>query len=64
MTPPSVEYREWLRNGVRIFDTEPSLWLAEDRVSDLTMDDLEAAAELLGLNWRKGRPPGYEPSRP
>jgi hypothetical protein len=61
---PSVWYRNWLRHGIRIFDTEDGILLPGERINTLSMEALEAAAELLGLNWRKGRPPGYEPSRP
>lgn len=48
----SQEYRQWLRAGVRLFDLPDSVLRSEDRVSYLSMDDLEAAAELCGLDWR------------
>jgi hypothetical protein len=61
---PSVEYRNWLRDGNRLFDTDPSPWLPGEPVSNRTMDDLEAGAELLGLDWRRARPPDYAPRLP
>lgn len=43
------EYRQWLRMGVRLFDTPESVLLPDDRRSYMRIADLEAAAELLGL---------------
>ena len=43
----SQEYRTWLRAGVRLFDTNPSVLLPDERVSYMRVADLEAAADLL-----------------
>lgn len=67
MTQPSIVYRNLLRGLVRMFD--PGLLLPGERISNLTMDDLEALATLIDEwlrcpgAWKKLRPPGYEPSR-
>jgi hypothetical protein len=60
---PSVWYRDWLRTGIRLFDTQEGVLLLGERINDLTMDALEAAAELLGLDWRAMRPREYAPRR-
>jgi hypothetical protein len=49
----SKEYRTWLRAGIRIFDFNPSILLPGESRSWMRMEDLEAAADLLGLNWRQ-----------
>ena len=62
MTTPSEEYRSKLRGAVRMFSSE-----AEEKamtlgktVSSLTMDDLEAAFELvMGSDPRRCAPAGY-----
>jgi len=58
---PSVEYRDRLRDGCRMFDTAEGLLLPGEMWNNQTMDALEAAAELLGLDWRAVRTRGYAP---
>lgn len=53
---PSWRYRYYLRTGVRLFDSEPSVLMPGERISYMTMDDLEAACELLGLDLSKMKP--------
>ena len=52
----SKEYRTWLRMGVRLFDTNPSVLIPGENRSWMHMDDLEAGAELLGIDWRYHAP--------
>ena len=46
------EYRTWIRAGVRLFDTIPSVLLPGERISYMRIADLEEAADLLGVPWR------------
>lgn len=52
-TPPSTQYRNWLRMGIRMFDTPESVLSPEDRVSWMHLEDLEAAADLCELDRRQ-----------
>jgi len=53
----SIQYRDWLRKGIRLFDTQPSKVLAPgERISYMRMDDLEAAFELIVGDWRPVAP--------
>lgn len=51
--PPSTQYRNWLRMGIRMFDTPDSVLSPGDRVSWMHLEDLEVAAELCGLDLRQ-----------
>lgn len=48
-------YRDWLRVGIRLFDTDPSVRLEGELISYMHMADLEAAADLLQLDHARGR---------
>lgn len=59
---PSQQYRDTIRYGVRLFMTDEVEPLLDRAVSQLHMDDLEAAYELL-MDWspRRLAPPEYQP---
>jgi hypothetical protein len=63
--PPCRAFREYLRTGLRVLATpEEEAMLLGQRVSDMTMNDLEAAYELM-FGKKAPRPPGYrEGKRP
>jgi hypothetical protein len=48
----SQVYKENMRYGVRVFDLIPSVLLPAERISDMTLSNLEAAAELQGWDWQ------------
>lgn len=63
MKAPSQVYRDWLRTGIRLFDEPKSVLLPNERINSLHIADLEVAAEMLSLDWRRYRQcvPDYRP---
>ena len=50
-TPRSTKYRNWLRMGIRMFD-DPTVLRPDERarISWMSLEELEIAAELCGLD--------------
>jgi hypothetical protein len=63
MSHPSTQYRDNLREGVRLFCTDAQAELFPEGVSNLRMDDLEAAFELV-FDLPPQPPAGYQSRRP
>lgn len=64
MKPPSQEYRDDIRCGLRAFDIPDSILSPGDVINNMRIANLEAAMELLGFDiavLRRNFAPSYRP---